>query len=253
MRKPSLILTRTFSHKGRQYVIPPPIPPRAHFTELRRNRICVQGEFSYDGRRAQVAWSRKGNVLSERYFDDSGRTHGMELSRFENGDIEWQVPWLRGQMHGLARQFDTSGKVLSRSRFVSGTGLDLWVDGGAVSELRQMRESTPHGIERWGHPLFPYDEGHYLQGKRAGVFRRWTGSQLEDGYPKYFVEDFEIDRAHYARACKRNSELPLDRRSDDARERRTLKELNSIWLRREIRITLSRDHAMVVRQCGEST
>ncbi len=226
---------RRFVHKRARYVLPPHIPAGARFEEVLRNEACVQGEFFYDGGRAQIAWSRAGNVLSERYFDRVGRAHGMEVSRFESGAVEWQVPWVRGQMHGLARQFGPGGEELSRSRFVRGAGVDVWIDNGAVSEVRELRNSVLHGVERWGHPLHPYEEGHYLRGKRSGVFRRWAGAKLEKGYPKYFLDDDEVDRARYVSACRRNSELPPDLRKDDARERRPLKGLKAVWLRKEIR------------------
>ena len=244
---------RRFRHKRAFYFLPPPVPAHARFVERRRNDVCVQGEFIYDERRAQVAWSRAGNVLSERYFDSSGRAHGMEVSRFENGSVQWQVPWVRGQLHGLARQFSPYGEELSRSRFVRGVGLDVWIDQGTVSEIRELRESMPHGIERWGHPLYPYEEGHYLRGKRSGVFRRWVQGRLERGYPKYFLDDVEVNRAQYMRACARNSELPNDLRKDDLRERRLHWGFKLVWLRAEVRATLSRRAAPSFRMCGETS
>ena len=228
-------------------MLPAGIPANARFKEARRNEVCVQGEFFYDGRRAQVAWSRAGDILSERYFDRHGRAHGIEVSRFDDGSVEWQVAWVRGQMHGLARQFDVRGRELSRSRFIRGAGIDIWIDNCVVTEIRELRNSVLHGVERWGLPDYPSEEGHYLHGKRSGIFRRWKDARLETGCPQYFLDDVEVDRAQYRRARRRNSALPPDLRKDDRRERRPPKGLKAVWLRREV----GRSRRDVSAGCGE--
>ena len=89
---------------------PPGVPRTARFEEAGRNEVCVWGQFFHDEGKAQIAWSSAGNVLSERYFDANGLAQGLEGSRHEDGTVEWQVPWVHGQMHGIARQFDEAGR-----------------------------------------------------------------------------------------------------------------------------------------------
>src|SRR5262249_50776036 len=116
----------------------------------------------------------------------------------------------------------------------------IWVNGDQIAELREHKANLRHGVERWGHPLLPYEEGHFLRGKRAGIFRRWTGSALEKGYPQYFVDDKRVSRDEYLRARKANPELPAYRRKDDSRERPMHPGLLKVWLRKEIRANLMR-------------
>lgn len=235
MRTPYVMRRRRFLYQGRSYALPLGIPIDALFVEARRNEGCIQGQFFYGGRKAQVAWSRAGRLLSERYFNRDGRAHGMEVSRFENGSIEWQVRWVSGQMHGLARQFSVKGRPLSRSRFQKGKGLDVWITNGELSELRELHGSVPHGVERWGDPSYPEEEGHYLNGKRAGIFRRWRGVHLEKGFPQYFVDGDEVSRAKYLRERLRNPKLPPDRRKDDSRTRPLHPGLKHVWVAPAIR------------------
>lgn len=225
---------------GKRLIWPECVPRSAEFSESGRNEGCIWGQFSYHGGKAQLAWSLKGNVLSERYFDAKGLGCGIEVTRHDDGTVEWQVPWVHGHMHGIARQFDWSGRELLRTRFIHGSGVDLWVNGNDVVELREYEESVPHGVVRWGHPLLPYEEDHYIRGKRAGIFRYWIGSQMEKGCPKYFIDDEEVSRAKYLRTRKARPELPAYRPQDDERERPMHPGLLQAWLRKGIRANLMR-------------
>lgn len=242
MRKPPLGKSAQVHVRlaGERLVWPGSVVRSARFEEFGRNEASIWGQFTYEGGKAQIAWSTAGNVLSERYFDAHGRAHGMEVSRHEDGSVEWQVPWVHGQMHGIARQFDESGRELFRTRFVRGSGIDLWVQANEIVELREYKDSMPHGMERWGHPLLPYEEGYFLRGQRAGVFRRWIGSALEAGYPRYFVDDEEVSRPEYLRARRLRPELPAYRRENDRRGRSMHSGLLHTWLRKGVRAKLMR-------------
>src|SRR5215472_9150219 len=201
--------------KGARYTWPQGVPPSAIFTEERRDEHSMWGKFDFPHGSARVAWaiqedfwSTRGQVLTEQYFDALGRPHGLELSRHKDGSTQWQVAWVRGWMHGLARQFDEAGRELYRTRFIHGSGVDLWLNGREVTELREMERNVPHGVERWGHPQLPYEECHFVRGRRTGIFRRWTGLRLDPGYPKFLIDDREVSRATYLRARKRNPETP---------------------------------------------
>jgi len=143
-------------------------------------------------------------------------------------------------MHGIARQFDDEGRELYRTRFVRGSGVDIWVQGGAIVELREFENSLLHGVERWGHPLLPYEEHHFVRGKQAGVARRWVGEDLEKGWPRYYLDDDEVSLSEYRLARKARPELPEVRRCDDSRERPLHRKLLCAWIRMEVRASLSR-------------
>lgn len=220
--------------------LPAGVPPTAKYTEQGRNAICYWGELAFRDRKAQVCWSCSGKVLSETYFDRGGRRHGIEVSRNAAGAVEWQQRWLHGEMHGFALQYDDTGDLLCRSRFIRGAGLDIWVQNGSIVETREVRNNLLHGFERWGHPLLPYEERHYLLGKQAGLARRWVGTQLEEGFPKYFVDDKEVSARQYQRVRKMNGTLPPVCSSDDQRERSLHPMLESAWLRKDVRERLRR-------------
>lgn len=224
--------------KGTRLVWPSRVPFEARYTETGRNEGSVSGDLLYDAGKMHVAWSLGGAVLSECPFDRRGLRHGLELSRHENGAVEWQVPWVRGSMHGLAQQFDQDGRVLYRSRFNRGTGVDLWVQGSEIVEFREIEDNERHGLERWGHPRLPYEEAFYLRGKRAGVFRRWTGADMEGGYPKFFVDDEEVSKTEYSRARRRREELPAYSPVENGRARPMHRPFRSIWLRKDVRAAL---------------
>lgn len=228
-------LRKSLIVSGRRLVWPARVPPLAAFHAVGHNDACVWGEFKFAGGAAQIAWSRAGKIMSEKYLDAKGRGHGLEVSRTFEGAIEWQVPWVHGQMHGIARQFDDLGRTLVRTRFVHGTGVDVWVNCGCVSEVREMVDGVPHGVIRWGHPLLPSEEDFYFEGKRCGPLRRWVGDRLEDGFPKFYLDDEEVTRAVYLRARTLRPLLQRYSRIDDERRRELHPALGRVWLRKEVR------------------
>lgn len=229
---------------------PEGVPPNAQFEMIRSDGRTLWGLLRHGRSAARVTWAlkddafhRAGTLMLVSRLDREGRRHGLETEHLGDGAVQWRVPWVRGQLHGVARQLDENGKTLVRSRFVHGTGADVWVSHcgrWGVSEVREMRDSQPHGVTLWGHPRLPWDEEFYVRGLRSGVFRRWKGLALEPGYPQYFLDGQQVSRAEYARARRRRPELVRDRRADDARPRPVLRALRRVWLRADIRADLSR-------------
>jgi hypothetical protein len=86
--------------------------------------------------------------------------------------------------------------------------------------------------------MLPYEEAFYHRGRKTGIHRRWSARALEDGYPKFFVDDEEVSRERYRRVRAKRTELPAYRVAEDGRARRLLGAFRAIWLRREIRATL---------------
>ncbi|HEY2029807.1 MAG TPA: hypothetical protein VGH20_11425 [Myxococcales bacterium] len=229
---------RTIVVDGIVLSVPDAVSRGADFMKAGRNESGMWGVFNHASGRVQVSWTNQGQISTEQYFDSNGDPHGPELSRYENGDLEWEVPWVRGVMNGVARQYDQSGSELFRSPFVDGCGLDLWVGGGHVVELREFVGSVPHGVERWGHPLMPYEEGHFVHGCRFGIVRAWRGQNLAAGYPKFYLDDVETSAAEYATAARDHSELPAYRVRDDRRVRALHPGLARCWFREDITANL---------------
>lgn len=217
---------------------PKRVPPGASFKETLRNEGCVSGEFLLESGKMHVVWSLDGTVLSECPFDRNGLRHGLELSRHGNGLVEWQVRWVHGFMHGSANQFDEKGHVLCRSPFRHGSGIDVWVQSNEVVEFRELIENKRQGVERWGHPMLPYEEAYYHRGQKVGIHRRWNATVLEEGYPKFFVDDAEVSKETYRHVRAKRMELPAYRIAEDSRVRRLPATFRDIWLQKEIRAAL---------------
>jgi hypothetical protein len=214
---------------------PDGVPPGARFEPMGAAGGTLQGVLRHKRGAARVTWAlqddafnRAGTLMLVSRLDREGRLHGLATEHLGDGAVHWRVPWVRGQMHGVARQLDENGSILVRSRFIRGTGVDVWASGcgrWGVSEVREMRDSKPHGVTLWGHPRLPWEEEFYIRGLRTGVFRRWKGLVLEPGYPEYFLDGHQVSRADYVRARRRRPELVPDRRADDARPRPLLRAL----------------------------
>ncbi len=186
----------------------------------KRSRTCLLGDVSLAGRIIALAtWDLNGELVRWTPVDESGRRHGTERE-LEDGRTRWQVRWVKGVMHGLARQFSVSGKALVTSRFISGMGVDVYCDDyGQVCETRVLANDLRHGVELFGPPSFPIHEGHYSNGLKHGVFRDWKPGSKACEPPAYFLNGIEVQRDVYRNACRQGRSLPPDRRVDDQRKR----------------------------------
>jgi hypothetical protein len=129
--------------EGTRVTWPAGVPSDARYRETFRNEGCVSGELLYACGGLQVTWSLDGALLFECPVDPRGLRHGLEIWRGENGAVEWQVRWVRGSMHGSAMQFSNKRRVLYRSPFVRGAGVDLWIQGSEIVELREIEQRAP--------------------------------------------------------------------------------------------------------------
>jgi hypothetical protein len=173
------------------------------------------------GRRAvaRLMWTRDGRLLYEKGLDAEGRGHGIELERHESGGVAWCAQWAHGKQHGLAMQLDARGRPLLVTTFVRGRGTDIWIDCGAVSEVREMADGTLHGSVVWGNPRRPSSEEQFWRGKRHGVFREWDDGKLRRGVPQFYVRDARVSRRAYVTAQARDASLPVYDERDDANAR----------------------------------
>lgn len=167
---------------------------------------------------ARVYYHSNGAMEWEMYFDDAGVRHGVERYGHENGRIKWQSRWRHGVQIGKQEQWDEEGNLICATRFVRGTGADLWFsgEGDILSEERHFEGGVRHGVERWW-----YDENRvwheieYKDSLEHGIERRWNGDRLERGYPRYFLVGERVTRRAYERARRTDPTLRPRTAEDD--------------------------------------
>jgi hypothetical protein len=120
----------------------------------------------------------------------------------------------------------TRGRLLVRTRFVRGTGLDAWFTLGRLSETRACVDGDRHGFERWWSTRRTiWSEAHYVAGREHGVFREWRDTatntataSLRRGFPHFWIHGTRVTRRAYTRALATDATLPpLDARDDSPR------------------------------------
>lgn len=176
------------------------------------------------GRRA---YDSNGNLLIETPLKD-GLKHGREYTWNENGTLESVEPYFEGKMHGLAKQYGRSGKVIGTYRCVHGTGFDIWrgerEDGSIViSEIHSLRDGIPDGYEWWlredQHSL--WHECHWQQGTLHGIERMWNNEgRLRRGYPKYWIRGQAVSKRVYLKTAQGDKTLPTFQAEDNRPQRR---------------------------------
>ena len=101
----------------------------------------------------QRAYDNDGNLMRETPLRN-GNKHGREYIWGLDGALESVEPYVDGQLHGLAKQYNRKGKVIGTYRFVHGSGYDIWryerKDGSiGISEIFSVKDSMLHGYEWW--------------------------------------------------------------------------------------------------------
>jgi hypothetical protein len=192
----------------------------------------------------QLIWFRvmecslNGQVVGQRAYDSDGilrletplkhgNKHGREFIWDEQGALESVEPYVEGQLHGLAKQYNRSGKVIGTYRFMHGAGYDIWryerADGSiAISEIFSVQNSALHGYEWWPradqHSV--WHERHWQQGQIHGIERMWNDkARLKRGYPKYWIQGEAVSKRVYLRAAERDNTLPKFREKDNRPQR----------------------------------
>lgn len=187
-----------------------------------RNENGLWGEALAGSRRlAKLNWSADGKLLHEMQLDDAGRGHGFETERDHCSRIIWCAQWVHGAIHGPVMQFDEDGRPVSVTHFVRGSGTDIWITCGKVSEIREIQKGKLHGLMRWGDPERPRDEGYFVRGKRHGIFREWKpDGKLRPRFPHFYLSDEKVTRTVYERARSKDPSL-IDYDPRDDSNRRT--------------------------------
>ncbi len=167
----------------------------------------------------------EGRISSEVALKD-GLAHGRCYEFFDSGRISCVEPCADGQQHGTCHQWDEDGTYLGRYVLRHGTGFDVWRHRDArgriyEGEVRTFRDGRFHGYEWWLHGDRLSSECHFVGDKRHGIERSWSYSGgLEDGYPRYWIVDEQVDLATYLKAADSDHTLPKLRPRDNGAKRR---------------------------------
>ena len=111
-----------------------------------------------------------------------------------------------------------------------GTGLDLWrckkTWGNKrvyLAEARHINEGKWHGFEWWLNEDQKSVQGehHFRENLQHGVQRSWNSAgRLRRGYPRYWVNNKQVTKREYLRACAKDPSLPPFRESDNRPRRK---------------------------------
>ena len=179
-------------------------------------------DYTVDGRVvACVYYHPSGAVEWEQHFDDQARIHGVERREYPDGRLSFRAAYVHGEQHGLQQQWDPDGALLCTTRFVRGTGVDLWFHddfhgGWELAEEREYVAGMRHGVERWWRGGHVHEEIMLYEDQKHGIERRWNQhGRLCRGYPRYFVRDEQVTRPQYERARLGEPTLPAFRDDDN--------------------------------------
>lgn len=166
---------------------------------------------------ARVYWHDSGAIEWEVHFDEQGKMHGREREEHPDGRRKYEARWIHGLQHGLQRQWDERGRLLGQTRFVRGTGVDLWWDRGRLTEQREYADGLLHGVERlWETRTRVFHEKRYFRGLEHGIWREWNDrGGFARGYPQYWIHGEKVTKRAYLRAAEKDPTLPEYDEKDD--------------------------------------
>ena len=191
-----------------------------------------------------------GEVVGQRHYDSegnlmretplkNGQKHGREYIWGLDGAVESVEPYVEGQLHGLAKQYNHKGKMIGTYRFVHGSGYDIWryerEDGSVgISEIFSVQDSALHGYEWWPradqHSV--WHERHWQHAQYHGIERRWNaGDRLKRGYPKYWIHGKAVTKRVYLKESQQDASLPKFREEDNRPQRRFPDDIEKLLLK----------------------
>lgn len=161
---------------------------------------------------AEVLWEDDG-IPAWGWRLKNGEKHGPSVEYWHNGQVAFIEPYVAGRVHGVTRHFDEQGRLLLESRYVRGSGVDLWCDlhNRTLSEETWSREGRLHGVRRnWnsdGETVWL--EEHWENGELHGVVREWNDKgRLRRGFPRYYLHGRKVPRRGYPFAVPKSDDLP---------------------------------------------
>jgi hypothetical protein len=180
----------------------------------------------------QRVYNQEGIMVLETPMKD-GLKHGRELTWSDDGKLLLIEPYVKGKIHGTARQYGRNGKVIGMYTIVHGTGFDIWRQEDEdqtvfVSEIHNLRDGFPNGYE-WSFASPAQDlwhERHWNMGKLHGIERVWNSKgRLCREYPKFFIADQAVSKQSYIKMTFVDKTLPRFREKDNTPYRRLSSEI----------------------------
>jgi hypothetical protein len=205
---------------GRRGQPKPSIPAGAteRVTKVHESGGKATSEFWFRGRlTGRAFWDSDGALCMAVGLKD-GVPVGHQLE-FQDGALVYAEPFVKGLLHGTAKQFDTRGRLLLVSPFKQGTGTDFWCDErGRLSEEHPLVAGKPSGTERWWNEdqKTAYSETEWLNGEWHGATRHWTDGRLDRGFPRFFVRGKRVSKRAYLKLAARDPSLPPYRPEADS-------------------------------------
>ncbi|MGD0732481.1 MAG: hypothetical protein ABR956_14565 [Terracidiphilus sp.] len=181
-----------------------------------------------------------GKVVGIRQFDENGllefewplkngRTHGT-FYQVTDGVVTFAEHYSKGLAHGTAKQWSPDGELIGTYTMKHGTGLDLWRAKNRwghgkvyLHEARYLKEGKWHGFEWWLNEdqKSVHSEHHFWENLQHGIQRSWNNEgRLRRGYPRYWVQNVQVTKGQYIRACSQDPNLPPFRERDNLPTRR---------------------------------
>lgn len=162
-------------------------------------------------------WDINGYIFNEYTVDKNNLKHGFAYIFYPDGKLFHKTYFFHGKEHGIAKQWDTKGKLVCSYKMNMGTGIDLWWDSGFITESRSLKNGIRHGVEKlYATKNYIYEENYFYNGKQHGIHRMWNETnRLEKNFPKFFINDIEVDYDKYISRTKTNKTLPKYHPSDD--------------------------------------
>ena len=175
-----------------------------------------------------------GNLVGQRVYNQErimvletpmkeGLKHGRELTWSDDGKLLLIEPYVKGKVHGTAKQFGRNGKVMGTYTFTHGTGFDVWRQEDEdktvfISEVHSLQDGLPHGYE-WHFASSRQDlwhERHWYTGKLHGIQRMWNSKgRLYRGYPRFYILDQAVSKQRYLKMRLTDKTLPIFRENDN--------------------------------------
>lgn len=184
-------------------------------------------ELYRDGAQVGTLLHEEDGAVESEFPMRDGLTHGRHYRFYEDGHLMFEEPYEAGLIHDEARQWSRDGRLIGRYTMQHGTGTDLWWQVSeedpeivTLTEVMPLVAGCPHGVQWWLHEGRLTLEVCWREGARHGVERCWNlRGRLRRGWPKYWIQDAQVDRRRYLRAAAKDPSLPPARREDDAPDR----------------------------------
>ena len=182
-------------------------------------------------------YNREGVLILEAPMRE-GLKHGREITWDDDGTLLLIEPYVKGKIHGTAKQYGRNGKVIGTYTIHHGTGLDVWRQEDEdhqvfVSEIHHLQDVLPNSYE-WGFASSKEDlwqERNWNMGKLHGIERVWNNrGRLRRGYPKFYIADRAVSRQKYIKMALSDKSLPVYREKDDLAHREWPEEIKRLIL-----------------------